>query len=277
MSKQPTSESTLPSTSKPTNVEELLVKVQEHTVKLATEGGELDVRFHIRYEAERGKLLRLSAGGKCQRAIAYSLHYEVPSSPTHRFIAVTLLGHVIHDLERSLIKQVAPLHSEEKEVWFRVDEKHSIKGHIDGILETEEGSVILDIKTANAKSFTEMVKNGPREDYIAQVNAYMDATGVHKAYLWLYNKDTSHRAVLPVVYDPKVVEKVRSRFRNALYSTPDNLPEREYEPQQEIRKGQPTDRLYLPWQCSYCPFVGLCWPDFEPVVEAGKIRYIKEE
>lgn len=277
MSQPHTSENTLHSTSKPTNVEELLVKVQEHTVRLATEGGELDVRFHIRYEAETSNLLRLSAAGKCQRALAYSLHYKNPVVRTHRGVAVTLLGHVIHELERSIIKQVAPLHSEEKEVWFRVDDQHRIKGHIDGILETEEGPVILDIKTANAKSFAEMLKNGPRDDYVAQVNAYMEATGVRKAYLWLYNKDTSTRAVLPVVYSPLVVEKVRSRFRNALYSTKDNLPEREYEPQQEIRKGQPTGRLYLPWQCSYCPFVSLCWPDFQPVVEAGKVRFIKEE
>lgn len=280
MSLPTTSESTSPSTSNPVlNPEELLLRVQQYLENLVVEGGEVTLSFNLTYtaaEESEHNYLRLSASGKCQRAIAYSLHYPLPINANHRGVSVLLLGHILHDLERSFIRKVAPLHSEERRVELDVGEGFRVPGHIDGIIETVEGPFILDIKTANTKSFNDMVKNGPREDYVAQVNAYMAATGIKQAFLWLYNKDTSHRAVLPIVYSEEVVERVKTRFLSALKSTPDSLPEREYSPQEEIRNKRPTGRQYLPWQCSYCPFVQLCWPDFKQVVEDGKVRYIRE-
>ena len=278
MLQQTTSGNTSPST--PENPEELLLRVQEYLERLYIDGGEIELRFNMTYiaaEESEYNYLRLSSSGKCQRAIAYSLHYPIPASTGHRGVSVLLLGHVLHDLERSLIKKVAPLHSEEMRVELDVGEGYRVSGHIDGVVNTVEGPFIIDIKTANAKSFNDMARNGPRDDYVAQVNAYMEATGIKQAFLWLYNKDTSHRMVLPVTHDEEVVKRVKTRFLNAFKSTPDSLPEREYSPQEEIRNKKPTGRLYLPWQCSYCAFVQMCWPDFRQVVEDGKVRYIREK
>jgi hypothetical protein len=254
--------------------------VQEYLERLYVDGGEIKLRFNMTYvatEESEYNYLRLSSSGKCQRAIAYSLHYPIPASTGHRGVSVLLLGHVLHDLERGLIKKVAPLHSEEMRVELDVGEGYRVPGHIDGVVDTAEGPFIIDIKTANTKSFNDMARNGPRDDYVAQLNAYMEATGIKQAFLWLYNKDTSHRMVLPVAYDEEVVKRVKTRFLNALKSTPDSLPEREYGPQEEIRNKKPTGRLYLPWQCSYCAFVQMCWPDFKQVVEDGKVRYVREK
>jgi hypothetical protein len=254
--------------------------VQEYLERLYVDGGEIELRFNMTYiaaEESEYNYLRLSSSGKCQRAIAYSLHYPIPASTGHRGVSVLLLGHVLHDLERGLIKKVAPLHSEEMLVELDVGEGYRVPGHIDGVVDTAEGPFIIDIKTANTKSFNDMARNGPRDDYVAQLNAYMEATGIKQAFLWLYNKDTSHRMVLPVTYREEVVKRVKTRFLNALKSTPDSLPEREYSPQEEIRNKKPTGRLYLPWQCSYCAFVQMCWPDFKQVVEDGKVRYIREK
>jgi hypothetical protein len=264
----------------PENPEELLLRVQEYLERLYVDGGEIELRFNMTYiaaEKSEYNYLRLSSSGKCQRAIAYSLHYPIPASTGHRGVSVLLLGHVLHDLERGLIKKVAPLHSEEMRVELDVGEGYRVPGHIDGVVDTAEGPFIIDIKTANTKSFNDMARNGPRDDYVAQLNAYMEATGIKQAFLWLYNKDTSHRMVLPVAYDEEVVKRVKTRFLNALKSTPDSLPEREYGPQEEIRNKKPTGRLYLPWQCSYCAFVQMCWPDFKQVVENGKVRYVQEK
>jgi hypothetical protein len=268
------------SPSMPENPEELLLRVQEYLERLYVDGGEIELRFNMTYiaaEESEYNYLRLSSSGRCQRAIAYSLHYPIPASTGHRGVSVLLLGHVLHDLERGLIKKVAPLHSEEMRVELDVGEGHRVPGHIDGVVDTAEGPFIIDIKTANTKSFNDMARNGPRDDYVAQLNAYMAATGIKQAFLWLYNKDTSHRMVLPVAYDEEVVKRVKTRFLNALRSTPKSLPEREYGPQEEIRNKKPTGRLYLPWQCSYCAFVQMCWPDFKQVVEDGKVRYVREK
>lgn len=278
MSQPTTSANISPST--PENPEELLLRVQEYLERLYVDGGEIELRFNMTYiaaEESEYNYVRLSSSGKCQRAIAYSLHYPIPASTGYRGVSVLLLGHVLHDLERSLIKKVAPLHSEEMRVELDVGDGYRVPGHIDGVVDTAEGPFIIDIKTANTKSFNDMARNGPRDDYVAQVNAYMEAVGIKQAFLWLYNKDTSHRMVLPVTYSEEVVKRVKTRFLNALKSTPDSLPEREYSPQEEIRNKKPTGRLYLPWQCSYCAFVQMCWPDFRQVVEDGKVRYIREK
>lgn len=278
MSQPTTSANTSPSM--PENPEELLLRVQEYLERLYVDGGEIELHFNMAYiaaEESEYNYVRLSSSGKCQRAIAYSLHYPIPANTGHRGVSVLLLGHVLHDLERGLIKKVAPLHSEEMRVELDVGEGYRVPGHIDGVVDTAEGPFIIDIKTANTKSFNDMARNGPRDDYVAQVNAYMEAAGIKQAFLWLYNKDTSHRIVLPVTYSEEVVKRVKTRFLNALKSTPDSLPEREYSPQEEIRNKKPTGRLYLPWQCSYCAFVQMCWPDFRQVVEDGKVRYIREK
>lgn len=258
------------------NPEEAVFRVKEYLLHIDEHGGEVSLNFKLTYKSERGTPIRLSASGKCGRALAYALLYpERAGSPSSRALSVFLLGHVLHDLERGLIAKVAPLTDVEKEVRLDLGIAE-VKGHIDGVLHTESGPVILDVKTTNANTFKDMVKNGPRPDYVAQVNAYMEATGIHEGYLWLYNKDTSERAIVEVAYKPEIVEEVKQRFRAALNATEDNLPAREYEAQDEIRRGKPTGRQYLPWQCKYCPFTDLCWPEFKRVIERGTVRYIKE-
>jgi hypothetical protein len=111
----------------------------------------------------------------------------------------------------------------------------------------------------------------------AQVNAYMDATGVEKAILWFYNKDTSHRHAVTMRYNPRVVEQVRLRFQRVLDSTPECLPDREYSPQAEVSRAKMTGREYLPWQCSYCPFTERCWSSqgFKLQIDKGKPRWLR--
>lgn len=245
--------------------------------------------------------LRLSASGSCARKLAYQLHFpDAGEALSSRAISVFDLGHLIHDAERARIKEVAAFHREEEEVTFVVENLAPVgtpmvpqvlerlleqdgmyhlrvKGHMDGVLELADGPAVVDVKTTSTRSFSEKVKEGPGYEYSAQLNAYMHAVGIHRAWLWLYNKETSHRAVVPVAYNPRIVEEVKARFRRVALSTPKDLPPREHEPKQELSKGRPTGREYLPWQCGYCPFVKPCWSSegFEMTVEKGKPRWVR--
>jgi hypothetical protein len=106
----------------------------------------------------------------------------------------------------------------------------------------------------------------------------MEAEGVDSAVLWMYNKDTSHRAALIVERDEAVIQEIRERFISVADASADALPDRMYEPQLEIRKGKTTGREYLPWQYGYCPFVERCWGDegFELVFESNRPRWIRD-
>lgn len=262
----------------------------------------LAVNAHlVETEQTQGSSLRLSSAGTCARKLAWANHLweEIPPISS-RAASIFALGHLLHDAERDLIREVAPLVREEERVYLKIpdltQDLHQlhpivhpqtvrngngytlmVPGHVDGVLEFDDGPVLVDIKTTSTRSFGEMVKEGPSYEYRAQLNAYMEATGIHQAWLWLYNKETSHRAAVPVPYDPRIVEEVKARFRRAALATPDNPPPREYAPKQELRKKEPTGREYLPWQCSYCSFTSRCWSSegFEMVLENNKPRWLR--
>ncbi|MGK0619546.1 PD-(D/E)XK nuclease family protein [Meiothermus cerbereus] len=191
---------------------------------------------------------RLSSAGKCARRLAYELHYPGEVPPVEpRVVAIFELGSLIHDWLREKLAALygERFHSVERAVELEVDPGFAVPGRIDGILETESGPVLLDIKSASDKSAQSMSSNGVPYDYVAQVNAYLEATGLQKGLLVVYNKNTSEITTLPVDHDPAVVAQVKERFRAVRCSTPEQLPEREYE----------TDSF----ACRYCPFRGRCW------------------
>jgi len=261
-------------------VEEVKEAVEDYLLFLYTNGGDVNVHFSLKYEniyENQKTMLRLSSSGKCPRMIAYSIFYpEKAELPSSRAISIFQLGHFLHELERHFISQVTFLKDMEKEVYLELDNGAKVFGHVDGILELNGRDVLIDIKTLNDRAFKDMFRELKR-DYLYQLNAYMYATGVREAYLWLYNKDTSHRAVVEVPFSQEIVDEILYNFNKIVSSDENNLPERMFSPQKEIRNGEYTNRLYLPWQCSYCAFTELCWPDFTKVIENGKVRYIKIE
>lgn len=164
-----------------------------------------------------------------------------------RVVAIFELGSLIHDWMREKLKNLhgEGFHSVEKPVELEVEPGFTVPGHIDGVLETDQGPLLLDIKSASDKSAQMMVNSGIPYDYRAQVNAYLEATGIRKGALVVYNKNTSEITTLPVDYDPAVVTQVRERFQAVRRSTPEELPEREHDRDS--------------FACRYCPFKGRCW------------------
>ena len=263
------------------SVERLIEAIDERLLTLRKEGGQLAFPIVLDWAGEQDnaeRVLRLSSSGKCGRQLAYLTHYPDEKEDLNaRALNVFIHGDIIHEKERILISQVTELKWVEERVYFRVNDEVRVAGHIDGLVKVGDEWMILDIKSINTRGFKEIQEGGMRPDYEAQVNAYMDATGVEKAILWFYNKDTSHRHAVTMRYNPRVVEQVRLRFQRVLDSTPDCLPDREYSPQAEVSRGKMTGREYLPWQCSYCPFTERCWSSqgFKLQIDKGKPRWLR--
>lgn len=266
------------------SVYDVLRLVEEYLVYLYENGGELNFNVNLKYNKDVGNYFRLSSSGKCVRAIAYSLYVEKyykegndlkdlkKISP--RSVSVFQLGHTLHELERLLISEVNELTSLEEDVELTLDNGEKVKGHIDGILKLSDRDVLIDVKTVNEKAYKEFMK-APREDYVYQLNAYMHATGIKESYLWVYNKGTSHRMIIPVRYDELIVHKLKKNFELAFESFKSNaLPPKPFEP--IVKEEGNVIVKTLPWQCSYCNFVKMCWPDFEMQVDSQqKVKHVK--
>jgi len=264
-------------------VDDLITAIDDYLLALRKNGGQLPFPITLDWggeQADETRVFRLSNSGKCPRQMAYNLFYpDEREELSARALNVFIHGDLLHEKERQLIRQVTHLTRVEERVELKVNNDLTVIGHIDGIIYIDKKPMILDIKSINTRGFKEAVDGFPRPDYIAQVNGYMAATGTDKAVLWMYNKDTSHRAALIIDRDEEVIEGVKERFLSVKNSNLDNLPDRMYEPQEEISRGKLTGREYLPWQCGYCPFVARCWEDtgFELIFDKGKPRWMRGE
>jgi hypothetical protein len=94
----------------------------------------------------------------------------------------------------------------------------------------------------------------------------MEALGLSKCVFVALNKESGVMNERIIEKDPAVVEKIREALKTVLHSTPDNLPEAPYVPNE---KG-----LY-PWQCLYCAWWGKCHPTAEKVL-VGSSYKLKE-
>lgn len=260
--------------------EDILVAVNQFVIDMNEKGGAIEMPMAFERTPRKPNPMRLSSSGKCARAMAYTklVPDEIPPISSRGY-NIFMLGDILHESERALIAQVAPLDWQERVVELYVDEEvGSVKGHCDGRVQLADGYALIDVKTASDSSYSRMVSQGLPEDYVAQLNAYMAATGVHRAFIWAYNKNTSERAILPVLYDEQIVADVKERFRGVHGATLDNLPPRAFEPQDEMRQRKPTGRQYLYWKCCYCDFTERCWEGegFKHEDNRGKPRYIRE-
>ena len=261
--------------------DQIVEAVEQHLLNLRQEGGKISLPINLTWQNDTlpHDPVRISNAGKCPKQMAYSLHYPDEREPlTARALSVFMHGDILHEMERYLISQVTHLNFIEQQVHFLIGNETYVPGHVDGVIALGDERVILDIKSINTRGFKEVINGVPRHDYIAQVNGYMHATGMNKAVLWFYNKDTSHRAAILVERDEEVVNEVRRRFLSVIASTPESLPERQYSWEWEISRGKRTGRQYLPWQCNYCPFVERCWEGtgFGLVFDKGKPRWMRE-
>lgn len=203
------------------------------------------------------KALRGSSAGSCGRALGYTRHGAPGEKLSSRTHLVFELGNTI---ETQLMQYAVPLGltDAQKEVSMTINGEE-IKGHIDGLFKDELGEQwVIDFKSINTLGFKRAAGGFQNDKYVAQLHFYMKALGLNKSMLVYYNKDTSHLCEQSVFWDETVWQKIENRFREVINSTPENLPGREYEP---------NEKGIFPFQCSYCPHSKICWPDAEVVFD----------
>ena len=121
---------------------------------------------------------------------------------------VIMLRHILEDEVVALLEEAGfNVHSQQLEVG---SVESGWLGHIDGIIDFETPfgvpkSALLEIKTANARRFGELVEMDSyaawSPGYAAQLQAYMMHLPVEEALVVVYNKDTSELYHETVLFD----------------------------------------------------------------------------
>ena len=152
------------------------------------------------YEANNvpRKHLGLSqCGHECDRYLWYKYHGHIEHQPEGRILRLFELGNVIEDIVvADLRKTDCTVSNQQEEVVFDYGDL-KLTGHTDGRIEglKESGKThLLEIKSANDKSFKLLLKNGYENwncKYKFQIHAYMLGLNLDRCLTVVYNKNTS--------------------------------------------------------------------------------------
>lgn len=215
--------------------------------------------------------IRLSASGKCARAISYQHFFPDKMAPIGAQARLKFrMGDLVELELRELLKSIdnkfdeLKILDEQEEVALEI-EGQNIKGHIDGEFVMRGEPWILEIKSTNDFRFKQVLKGQVDYSYACQVTAYMAAKNIPRALIYYVNTNNAKHAEVALTLDNSLFARIVERWKSVLKATPDNLPHREY---------FPNSLGKLPWQCSYCPARYLCNPDLEMTFEDNKPVYI---
>jgi len=128
----------------------------------------------------------------------------------------------------------------------------SMDGVIKGIPEDPDNWHVLEVKTANAKSFAAVKKHGVEQHqprHFAQMQMYMDWSGIPRALYLVVCKNDDHIYQEIVEYQPAAVAVYRETARYILESS---------EPPIGISSTPDW------WECKFCPALEVCHYDAPP-------------
>ena len=105
--------------------------------------------------------------------------------------------------------------------------------------------------------------------------------GAERGYMlyWCVEKDKEAEQhptfpffAVEVPFEEKEWARVERHWKAVLDSTPENLPDRPYQPIEEMVRFKKSGRWVLPFPCNYCAFVKECWPDAAMDPEGPRAR-----
>lgn len=168
--------------------------------------------------------LTASRWKSCDRAMWFTLrNATVIAHPAQR-LRTFALGHATEELAIGWLKSAGvKIHKQQAEL---VNAHGKPIGHIDGIGEDGGEFFLVEVKSANAKSFNAMVKSGPPDYYFAQVQIYMhhspqlSRTGarLEKCLFVVLNKDSGELLCLWIPYDAAYAAVQTERMHNIMVS-----------------------------------------------------------
>ena len=219
-------------------------------INMASPENVLDVWYESQNVA-RTRLGLSEVGHPCNRYLWYR-HQGLPlPTPDGRVLRLFELGNVIEEhLIADLRKAGYTIDGQQTDVVLSYGDVHLL-GHTDGIIEgLAESSAkhLLEIKTANEKSFKALVKCRSYEKwnpkYKGQVHAYMMGLTLRRALVIVYNKNTSEVYSERIKYDREYAIDLMTDVFNAI--TAETEPE---------RKCPRADWFEAKW----CGYYKTCW------------------
>ena len=205
-------------------------------------------------ETRRRYLGASQVGGACDRALWYSFRHCGGEKLDGRMLRLFAHGDVE---EGRMVADLRAIGCDVHEVdpatghQFRVSAiAGHLAGHMDGcalgIPEAPKSWHVLEFKTHNHKSFTELKANGvalAKPVHYAQMQVYMHLTGMERALYLAVNKDTEALYAERVRYDRKNAESILERAERIIRSAV---------PPQKLNDDP---EYYL---CRWCPHRALC-------------------
>lgn len=161
-------------------------------------------------DSPRNYISASSIGRQCSRALYYQIH-DAPREQVSDRLALTFeLG---RSAEAMLLDAIEYVHPIKRNVALYGT---IIEGHADAMITLDGFDYILEIKTANSASFAQVKKIGVfrwMPQYFDQVQAYMGLSGIEKAIVLVFNKDTSELYEELIELDPLYYELLVERAR----------------------------------------------------------------
>lgn len=216
-------------------------------------------------EAKGG--LRMSSGGQCGRKQWYAYH-QTPQEPLSGRTVNTFLTGDLLEVGLSILGRLAGwqlMGKPDGEDEIKLD---GIKGHPDDLLcVPEEGGkmYLVEYKTMSEYSYRKFETDGLDDawGYMTQCSLYCEALGLEEYILVAQCKNTGHLCDRVYKKDSTLVAIAKEKW--AAINAGHEMP-RQFEPELEAKYNRstkvydPTGRLILGVQCSYCAFRAACWP-----------------
>lgn len=212
--------------------------------------------------SERSNKPSPSGLGSCTRKLAYKYHSFEEEPLTAKTRMTLLFGDMVELIIVALCTIGGiPIRDYQKRI--NLD---GIEGSLDFVYEDS----VFDVKSMAPYGFEKSKKAGIDDvfGYLTQANIYATAEDKQPRILGI-NKATGDFDEFPIKRNPTLVEIAKKKKEIVEKSTPDNLPDRDY--QLVEKKG----KMYLDIPCRYCGFRNSCWDIIkEEEGYQGSIQYL---
>lgn len=213
----------------------------------------------------KGKL-RLSASGKCARALAYDFHGLTVEGKEMdaRAKIIFWMGDLVEMMVISLAKlagcPITATGLAQAKVGLPIGDI-VIPGHLDGLYMGIGEIILVEVKSMSSYAYEKFEKGIVDDGYMAQFNSYMKAAGLKKVVIVAINKESGVMHELMFELNDGILALIENNFKEVLKSTPDNLPQRPYKPDAKGMWG---------WKCDYCKAYKTCLIDSGLAVQVLK-------
>lgn len=199
-------------------------------------------------------------GQQCDAAVAFAYRGYPETPPDAKLARIFRDGHRIeYDVIRDMKK--AGLHVMEKnpmtgKQWRFEGYGGFVMGNADGLLEIDEGTVGLEIKSMNDAKHKEFVRKGIKgshPQYYDQMQFMMGLSGIEKFVIVCYNKNTSAYHHEYVEFDDFRYAFLTAKVERILANEARKISEDESD-----------------WRCRGCFKREACWSGFEPEEKSAR-------